>query len=258
MASQIVHLSYAVPGAKVGVRAAIGAESRKGSSPSVTALGGVDFRARSGILRKASQCQTTLVGSASSSSSSVFGGSLWGSVVSNGSAGSGSGGALGSTCAYGFYGLHGVSTEAIRWGLAAACAVLLMKRDAGAKKQFYAAILALEAPRDVVYWAKSEYGLWVAFIGLAIKLFYSNSLPGELDYPLAVYLFIASLPGAAMVRRGTLGAVVISTLLACFVVYQYFSNMDKISTGFKGERLITTFAILFTAIACIGFLGMVL
>ncbi|KAG0586621.1 hypothetical protein KC19_2G104300 [Ceratodon purpureus] len=157
-------------------------------------------------------------------------------------------------CAVGVYVYNGVSTETVRWCVAAACAVLLLKRDAGAKKQFWAGILALEAPRDWVYWAKSEYGLWVACIGLALKLFYN--IPAELDYPLAVYLFIVCAPAQAMAQRGTVGAAVLSTALALFVAFQYFSNSVRLSDAFKGEHLVNTILVSFVALACIGFFGM--
>lgn len=70
-----------------------------------------------------------------------------------------------------------------------------------------------------MYWVKSEYGLWVVFIGLVIKLFYSNSFFGEFDYLLVVYFFIVLFFGEVMVCCGMLGVVVIFILFVCFVVY---------------------------------------
>lgn len=154
----------------------------------------------------------------------------------------------------GVYVYNGISTETVRWCVAAACAVLLLKRDAGARKQFWAGILALEAPRDWVSWARSEYGLWVACIGLALKLFYT--IPAELDYPLAVYLLLVCAPAQALAQRGTVGAAVVSTALALFVAFQYFSNSVRLSDAFKGEHLINTLLISFVALACFGFFGL--
>lgn len=189
------------------------------------------------------------------SSSSLMGASLWRTLGSPVDVKSGSGrrgGALGTSASI-YVGGYGISPETVRWCVAAACTVLLLKHDAGAKKQFWAGILALEAPRDVVYWAKSEYGLWVASIGLALKLFYH--VPAELDYPLAVYLLIVSLPAQAVSVRGTTGATVVSAALALFVAYQYFSNTVKFSDAFKGEHLINTILISLTAVACVWFFG---
>lgn len=159
---------------------------------------------------------------------------------------------MGANCSI-YVGGYGISPETVRWCVAAACTVLLLKRDAGAKKQFWAGILALEAPRDVLYWAKSEYGLWVACIGLALKIFYN--VPAELDYPLAVYLFLVCLPAQAVAVRGTTGATVVSMALALFVAYQYFSNTVRFSDAFKGEHLVNTLLIVFTAVACAWFFG---
>lgn len=160
-----------------------------------------------------------------------------------------------TTCAVGVYAYNGgISPETVRWGVAAACAALLLKRDAGARKQFWAGILALEAPRDWVSWARSEYGLWVAALGLALKLFYT--IPPELDYPLAVYLFIVAAPAQALAQRGTVGAAVLSAALALFVAFQYFSNTVRLSDAFKGEHLLNTLLITFVALATIGFFGL--
>jgi len=195
-----------------------------------------------------------MVGSASSSS--LMGASLWQTVASAGSPVSGKrsrGGALGTNCSV-YVGGYGVTPETVRWVVAAASAVLLLKRDAGAKKQFWAGILALEAPRDVLYFAKSEYGLWVASIGLALKLFYS--VPAELDYPFYVYLFLVALPAQAVSVRHTPGAKIVSLALAAFVAYQYFSNTVRFSDAFKGEHLVNTLLIVVVALACLWFFAL--
>jgi hypothetical protein len=163
------------------------------------------------------------------------------------------GGGARTTCSV-YVGGYGVTPETVRWCVAAACAVLLLKRDAGAKKQFWAGILALEAPRDVLYWVKGEYGLWVACIGLALKLFYN--VPAELDYPLAVYLLLACLPAQGVALRHTLGARVVSAGLALFVAYQYFSNTVRFADAFKGEHLINTILVSLVAAACLWFFGL--
>jgi len=160
---------------------------------------------------------------------------------------------LGTNCSV-YVGSYGVTPETVRWVVAAAVTVLLLKRDAGAKKQFWAGILALEAPRDVLYWAKSEYGLWVAAIGLALKIFYN--VPAELDYPLAVYLFLVVLPAQAVSVRHTPGAKIVSVALALFVAYQYFSNTVRFSDAFKGEHLVNTLLIVVTALACLWFFAL--
>jgi len=160
---------------------------------------------------------------------------------------------LGTNCSV-YVGGYGITPETVRWVVAAAVTVLLLKRDAGAKKQFWAGILALEAPRDVLYWAKSEYGLWVASIALALKLFYN--VPAELDYPLAVYLFLVSLPAQAVSVRYTPGAKAVSVGLALFVAYQYFYNTVRFSDAFKGEHLVNTILILVTAIATVWFFAL--
>lgn len=147
-----------------------------------------------------------------------------------------------------------MSTETLRWGIAAACTVLLLKSDPGARKQYFVIIFALESPNDLVTGIKGEYGLWVACIGLAMKIFYH--IPGPLEFPLTVYLFIAAAPASAVSIRGTLGGTTASTVVACICAYQYFSYMGGFLNAFKRGRLIGSCAILFTAVACIFFFGM--
>ncbi|KAG0562204.1 hypothetical protein KC19_9G126200 [Ceratodon purpureus] len=148
-----------------------------------------------------------------------------------------------------------MSTETVRWGIAAACTVLILKTDPGARKQYFVAILALESPGDVATGIKSENGLWVACLCLAMKIFYS--FPFQLDFPLTVYVFIATLPAAALAIRGTLGGTTASTVIACICAYTYFANMDgPFLNAFRRDRLINSICILFTTIACVWFFAM--
>lgn len=147
-----------------------------------------------------------------------------------------------------------MSTETLRWGIAAACTVLLLKSDPGARKQYFVIIFGLESPAELITGIKGEYGLWIACIGLAMKIFYH--LPGPLEYPLSIYLFIATAPASAVSVRGTLGGTTASTVVACICAYQYFSYMGGFSLAFRRERLIGSCAILFVTVACIFLFGM--
>jgi len=155
---------------------------------------------------------------------------------------------MGSTCMY------GMANDTVRWALAAATTVLILKSNPGVRKQLLVPILALEAPAEVVHWIKSEYGLWLAFVGLALRLFYS--IPGELDFPLGVYLFISAAPIQALSLRGTLGGIVASTVFSLICAYQYFTYISGVQYAFKSENLLNTVAISVMTIACIGFFGM--
>jgi hypothetical protein len=185
-------------------------------------------------------------------SSSIVGGesTLWRQIElgKNGVKKDVRGGAMGSTCMY------GVANDTVRWALAAATTVLILKSNPGVRKQLLVPILALEAPAEVVHWIKSEYGLWLAFVGLALRLFYS--IPGELDFPLGVYLFISAAPIQALSLRGTMGGVVASTVFSLICAYQYFTYISGVQYAFKSENLLNTVAISVMTIACIGFFGM--
>lgn len=185
-------------------------------------------------------------------SSSIVGGesTLWRQIElgKNGVKKDVRGGAMGSTCMY------GMANDTVRWALAAATTVLILKSNPGVRKQLLVPILALEAPAEVVHWIKSEYGLWLAFVGLALRLFYS--IPGELDFPLGVYLFISAAPIQALSLRGTLGGIVASTVFSLICAYQYFTYISGVQYAFKSENLLNTVAISVMTIACIGFFGM--
>jgi len=185
-------------------------------------------------------------------SASIVGGesTLWRQIElgKNGVKKDARGGAMVSTCMY------GMANDTVRWALAAATTVLILKSNPGVRKQLLVPILALEAPAEVVHWIKSEYGLWLAFVGLALRLFYS--IPGELDFPLGVYLFISAAPIQALSLRGTMGGVVASTVFALICAYQYFTYISGVQYAFKSENLLNTVAISVMTIACIGFFGM--
>ena len=147
-----------------------------------------------------------------------------------------------------------MSTETVRWGIAAACTVLLLKSDPGARKQFFVMIFALESPADVVTGIKSENGLWVACLCLGMKIFYTFTF--QLDFALTVYLFIATLPASAVTVRGTLGGTTASMVVSCICAYQYFCSMITIRSAFQRPRLINSVCILFITVACCGFFAM--
>lgn len=147
-----------------------------------------------------------------------------------------------------------MSTETVRWGIAAACTVLLLKSDPGAQKQFFVMIFALESPADVVTGIKGENGLWIACLCLAMKIFYS--FPFQLDFPLMVYLFIATLPASAVTVRGTMGGTTASMVVSCICAYQYFAYLGGFVSGFRKERLVNSVCILFITVGCCGFFAM--
>lgn len=180
-----------------------------------------------------------------SASSSIVEESLWGlQGVQSGARG----GALSGTCAY------KMAPEALRWGLAAAATTLLLKRNPGVRKQPLIPILALEASNDIVSFIKSDYGLWVAFVGLSMRLFYH--IPADLDFPLGVYLFIIAAPAQALGFRGTLGGSMVSMTLALITAYQYFTSLGGIRNAFKREALVNTVAIFVLTITSIMFFSM--
>ncbi|CAO1945437.1 unnamed protein product [Urochloa humidicola] len=76
-----------------------------------------------------------------------------------------------------------ICDEAMRWASATAAATLMLAPGTTMRKSCLVPLFALQAPSSAISWIKGDYGRWIAFIGLLLRLFYF--VPGELELPLS-------------------------------------------------------------------------
>jgi hypothetical protein len=133
-----------------------------------------------------------------------------------------------------------VAPETLRWVFVAAAAALLFLKNVNVPKSYLIPLLALEAPRDVLSWIKSEYGLWAAFVALAVKLFYQ--FPEELKLPLHLLLLVVTAPYQLTQYRGTTPAAIATLAVSAFVAYKHFSQTESLKGAFKGEKILPSIA----------------
>lgn len=138
--------------------------------------------------------------------------------------------------------------DALRWGLTVSAMLLILQRNPGTRKHLLIPVILLESPGDVMTFIKGEYGSWVAFVGLTLLIFFR--IPGDLDFPLGVYVFMALAPSQVVAMRGTIGGIVSSFMCAGLATYQYFKATGGITNGFKGPTLMNTLSILIILVGC--------
>ncbi|CAM6109511.1 unnamed protein product [Calypogeia fissa] len=165
--------------------------------------------------------------------------------VWNLSKGSG-GGALGTVCAL------PVSPETLRWIFVATATVLLFIKNVSIPKQFLVPLLALEIPRDALVWIKGDYGLWTAFLALAVKLFYH--IPGELELPLYLLLIIITAPHHLTQYRGSTPSAVATLALAAYLGYEHFKASGTVRGAFENEKIFPSIAIIILMIIPVVYL----
>jgi hypothetical protein len=142
-------------------------------------------------------------------------------------------------------------SDALRWGLTISTMLLILQRNPRTRKHLLIPVLLLESPGDVMTFIKGEYGSWVAFVGLTLLIFFR--IPGDLDFPLGVYVFMALAPSQVVAMRGTIGGTVTSFMCVGLATYQYFNAIGGITNGFSGATLINTLAILTIFVGCATF-----
>lgn len=53
----------------------------------------------------------------------------------------------------------------------------MLVKNTGVRKPLVVLLLAVTVPEEVTSWIRGDYGLWLAFVGLLVRLFYS--IPGK-------------------------------------------------------------------------------
>jgi hypothetical protein len=130
--------------------------------------------------------------------------------------------------------------------------VLLFVKNVSIPKQFLVPLLALEIPHDAHRWIKGDYGLWTAFLALAVKLFYH--IPGELELPLYLLLVIITAPLQLTQYRGSTPAAIVTLAIAAFLGYKHFESSGSLEGTFKGEKIFPSIAIIILVVIPILYL----
>lgn len=124
----------------------------------------------------------------------------------------------------------------------AICSVLLVSKETGIHKSLLVPWFAQQAPRSVISWIKSEYGLWTAFLAILVRLFLPT--PGELELPLSTMLLISIAPYQVMSLRGTQAGAILSLALAAYLAFQYFTRTGGLGRAFHLGSIVATLAII--------------
>jgi hypothetical protein len=134
-----------------------------------------------------------------------------------------------------------MNPSTLQWVSSVASVVLLVVQGAAIQKPFLVPFFALQAPSTIISWIKGDYGIWTAFVGLFIRLFFR--LPGELELPIVALLVIIIAPHQVMNLRGRLEGVIISLLIAAYLAFQHFSRVGSLRRAFDQVSVVATLAI---------------
>ncbi|MBA0587505.1 cold-regulated 413 inner membrane protein 2, chloroplastic isoform X2 [Gossypium raimondii] len=95
-----------------------------------------------------------------------------------------------------------------------------------------------------------EYGIWAAFLGLLVRLFFF--IPGELELPFLALLLVIVAPHHVMNLRGTQQGAIISLVIAAYLAYQHFSGAGSLQRAFDQGSIIATVGIVcITVVSCL-------
>ncbi|KAL5716391.1 hypothetical protein ACHQM5_018094 [Ranunculus cassubicifolius] len=153
------------------------------------------------------------------------------------------GGSMGAVCYS-----SPLSPQTIQWVSTISSAVLVLAKGTSIPKSFLVPLFALQAPANIIYWIKGEYGVWTAFLALLVRLFFF--IPGELELPFVAMLLVLVSPYQVTNLRGTQGGAIASLLIAGYLAFQHFSRLGSLRKAFdQGSAIATTAIISITAAA---------
>ncbi|KAJ6796454.1 cold-regulated 413 inner membrane protein 1, chloroplastic-like isoform X2 [Iris pallida] len=167
------------------------------------------------------------------------------------------------------------SPQTLQWLSAVSSAVLMLVNGTAIQKSFLVPLFALQAPSGVISWIKGEYGIWIAFVALLVRLFYF--IPGQLDLPFLTMLLVIVAPYQSMdlrqvahstinclvysisllvfiifsVTRGSQAGAIISFAIAGYLTFQHFSRAGSLRRAFDQGSIIATLAVV--CIAAVSF-----
>ncbi|TYI09770.1 hypothetical protein ES332_A09G096200v1 [Gossypium tomentosum] len=138
----------------------------------------------------------------------------------------------------------------LQWISAISSAVLFFTKGTVIRKQFLVPLIAIQAPTSIISWMKGEYGIWAAFLGLLVRLFFF--IPGELELPFVALLLVIVAPHHVMNLRGTQQGAIISLVIAAYLAYQHFSGAASLKRAFDQGSIIATVGIVcITVVSCL-------
>lgn len=143
-----------------------------------------------------------------------------------------------------------LSRLSLQWISAISSAVLFFTKGTVIRKQFLVPLIAIQAPTSIISWMKGEYGIWAAFLGLLVRLFFF--IPGELELPFLALLLVIVAPLHVMNLRGTQQGAIISLVIAAYLAYQHFSGAGSLQRAFDQGSIIATVGIVcITVVSCL-------
>ncbi|CAO1948069.1 unnamed protein product [Urochloa humidicola] len=135
-----------------------------------------------------------------------------------------------------------ICDEAMRWVSSTAVATLMLAPGTTIQRSFLVPLFALQAPSSSISWIKGDYGRWIAFLGLLLRLFYF--IPGELELPLSTILLVMIAPYQFTELRESAGGAILSTAIAVYLTFQHFTGVGSLRKAFGRELMIATLAII--------------
>ncbi|XP_059438281.1 cold-regulated 413 inner membrane protein 1, chloroplastic-like [Corylus avellana] len=135
----------------------------------------------------------------------------------------------------------------LQWISIVSSAVLMVAKGTAVQKSFLVPLFALQAPASVISFIKGEYGVWIAFLALLVRLFFF--IPGELELPFVALVLVLVAPYQALNLRGTQAGAIISLLIAGYMAFQHFSRAGSLQKAFDQGSIVATLAIIFITTA---------
>ncbi|CAI0424466.1 unnamed protein product [Linum tenue] len=135
----------------------------------------------------------------------------------------------------------------LQWISTIASIVLMLSKGTAVNKCLLVPLLALQAPTAVVSWVKGEYGIWAAFMGLLVRLFFF--IPGELELPFMALLLVILAPYQVLNLRGTQEGAIIGLAIAAYLAFQHFSRGGNMQKSFEQGSIVATVATICIAVA---------
>ncbi|CAL4955283.1 unnamed protein product [Urochloa decumbens] len=137
--------------------------------------------------------------------------------------------------------LH-ICDEAMRWVSSTAAATLMFAPGTTIHRSCLVPLFALQAPSGAISWIKGDYGRWIAFLGLLLRLLYF--IPGELELPLPTTLLVMTAPYQFMVLRESEDGGILSTAIVVYLAFQHFIGVGSLRKAFGRESIVATLAII--------------
>uniref|UniRef100_A0A2P2K528 Uncharacterized protein n=3 Tax=Rhizophora mucronata TaxID=61149 RepID=A0A2P2K528_RHIMU len=146
-----------------------------------------------------------------------------------------------------------LTSSNLQWISTVSSVVLMFARGTAINKSFLVPLFALKAAPGVIFWIKSEYGVWTAFVALLVRLFFF--IPGELELPFMALLFVIVAPHQVLRIRGTYEGAIISLAISAYLAFYHFSRTGNFRKAFEQGPIVATLAIVcITVVSFLQFL----